>query len=292
MSAAKILYGDYMRDGVELRHCDSSHDFADSLPAGALHILLNLEGSGILFSHHLRVSLSPNTMVVFHRASGERLSAHRLGDHLHSNRFLILSATTHWIMKTFGSRQDALHPALRDILANTPSASTALGKVRSMSLAEREIAADLLAPPVTTAAQRFWYLAKVLEILTHHLFASADLAHPEHFCSKVKRNTRERAEQAISWLKDHLDQPLDLHSMSRQIGCAPHYLSRQFKKSTGMTLKQKHRELRIDHAARLLHDGDYNVTEAAMEVGYSSLSHFSKAFQEEKGCLPSKFLAD
>jgi AraC-like DNA-binding protein len=58
-----------------------------------------------------------------------------------------------------------------------------------------------------------------------------------------------------------------------------------------MTLKQKLRELRIDHAAKLLEAGDYNVTETALEVGYNSLSHFSKAFQEEKGCLPSEFIA-
>jgi AraC-like DNA-binding protein len=33
-----------------------------------------------------------------------------------------------------------------------------------------------------------------------------------------------------------------------------------------------------------------NVTEAAFAVGYSSLSHFSKAFEVEKGLLPSEFV--
>jgi AraC-like DNA-binding protein len=288
MAKVKLLYGDYEREGVQLCRHLGFHDFSTSLPEGALHIIFNLEGTGIVFGNSLRVSLSPRTMVVFHRAMGESLSAHRMGE---NNDFLVLSVTTQWIVRTFGSRQDALHPILRGILTNTSSASTALGKVRIMSLAEYEIATDLVSPPVATAAQYFWYLAKVLEILTHHLFASSDLSQTEHFCSKVKRNTRERAERSISWLKEHLDQTLDLNSMASHIGCAPHYLSRQFKKSTGMTLKQKHRELRIDHAAKLLEDGDYNVTEAAMEVGYNSLSHFSKAFQEVKGGLPSEFIS-
>ena len=39
-------------------------------------------------------------------------------------------------------------------------------------------------------------------------------------------------------------------------------------------------------AAELLRTGRYNVTEAATEVGYSSLSHFSKAFCETIGCCP------
>ncbi len=46
----------------------------------------------------------------------------------------------------------------------------------------------------------------------------------------------------------------------------------------GMTIPQYVREVRIEKAAELLLRGRHNVTEAAMEVGYSSLSHFSKAF--------------
>jgi AraC-like DNA-binding protein len=289
MSQEMILYGNYAEDGVQLSSFMSSGEFSGHLAEGALHILLNIEGSGILLGQSLRVSLSPSTMVVFHRAAGEKLNANRIGK---NNQFLILSVTTNWIIRTFGSRQEALHPILRGILANTPKDTTALGKVRSMSLSEKEIAAELVEPPVANAAKDFWYLAKVLEILTLHLFASSNLSDAEPFCCKVKRNTRERAERSISWIKEHLDQPLDLNSMATHIGCAPHYLSRQFKKSTGMTLKQKHRELRIDHAAKLLEAGDYNVTEAALEVGYNSLSHFSKAFHEVKGCLPSEFTSN
>ena len=288
MTNEQILYGNYESEGLQLCSCRSSQEFSSSLPEGALHILLNIEGSGIVFSNSLRVSLSPKTMVVFHRALDENLSAHRIGE---AHHFLVLSVTNQWIVRTFGFRRNALHPILLAILTNSPSTSKVLGKVRSMSLTEKEITADLVSPPVATAAKEFWYLAKVLEIFTHHLFASPNLANSDPFCSQVKRNTRERAERAISWLKEHLDQPLDLNAMASHIGCAPHYLSRQFKKSTDMTLKQKLRELRIDHAAKLLEAGDYNVTETALEVGYNSLSHFSKAFQEEKGCLPSEFIA-
>jgi AraC-like DNA-binding protein len=34
-----------------------------------------------------------------------------------------------------------------------------------------------------------------------------------------------------------------------------------------------------------------NVTEAALEVGYQSLSHFAKAFREETGLTPRAWLA-
>jgi AraC-like DNA-binding protein len=56
-----------------------------------------------------------------------------------------------------------------------------------------------------------------------------------------------------------------------------------------MTIPQYVRQIRIERAAELLLEGRHNVTEAAMEVGYSSLSHFSKAFCTTIGCCPALF---
>jgi AraC-like DNA-binding protein len=33
----------------------------------------------------------------------------------------------------------------------------------------------------------------------------------------------------------------------------------------------------------------FNVTEAALEVGYSSMSHFSQAFCQTMGCCPNLY---
>ena len=44
-----------------------------------------------------------------------------------------------------------------------------------------------------------------------------------------------------------------------------------------------------ERAAELLKSGRCNVTEAAFEVGYSSLSHFSQAFHEMFGCCPGLY---
>lgn len=239
-------------------------------------------------SHQLRINLVAGTLAVFHYAKEDQLIATRLASASHES-FIILSVTKAWIKKSFGSKIEALHPSVQDLLTGQNLESTTIGKVRTMSLREKEIANEFVSPPVPAEAQRFWYPAKILELLTLHLFAPPNLQNAEPFCSQIKRQQNERVELAISWLREHLDEPLSLSSIAQHVGCAPHYLSRQFKKHTGMTLKQKHRELRIDHAAQLLLDGDYNVTEAAMEVGYNSLSHFSKAFHEIKGELPSEF---
>jgi AraC-like DNA-binding protein len=55
------------------------------------------------------------------------------------------------------------------------------------------------------------------------------------------------------------------------------------------TIPQYLRKLRMERAAELLKSGKYNVTEAALEVGYSSLSHFSQAFCQSMGCCPALY---
>jgi AraC-like DNA-binding protein len=55
----------------------------------------------------------------------------------------------------------------------------------------------------------------------------------------------------------------------------------------GITIPQYLRKLRMERAAALLKTGKFNVTEVALEVGYSSLSHFSQAFCQTMGCCPA-----
>jgi len=80
-----------------------------------------------------------------------------------------------------------------------------------------------------------------------------------------------------------------LEEIGREAGCSPFYLSRIFSKEMGMTIPQFLRQIRMERAAELLRSGKYNVTEAALEVGYNSLSHFSTAFHATFGCCPGLY---
>jgi AraC-like DNA-binding protein len=111
----------------------------------------------------------------------------------------------------------------------------------------------------------------------------------EFFCQRQKRVARERVERTTAILRTHLAEPPDIEALGAQVGCSPFYLSRQFSREMGMTIPQYVRQIRMHRAAELLLGGRHNVTEAAMEVGYSSLSHFSKAFCTTIGCCPVLF---
>jgi len=279
------LFGEISTDGIALIEHTSAAPFIQHLPKNALHLIFNLKGAGIILDQQLRLSLTPGTISIFHRSPAGLTSAARLAPDA-QHHFITLSITSEWIHKTFNTSDQSLHPALRNIL--TPEINFNI--LRSLSLYETELTGDLIDPPVPKAAAPFWYHAKIIEILTLHLFTPQSLTQNTPFCSTLRDTRLKRSEQCILWLKQNLDQPLDLKALSTSIGVAPHYLSRQFSEATGTTLTKKLRQLRIDKAASLLSDGDYNVTEAAMEVGYNSLSHFTKAFLQEKGIRPSELI--
>jgi AraC-like DNA-binding protein len=100
---------------------------------------------------------------------------------------------------------------------------------------------------------------------------------------------RDRVEKVIAILKRDLVNPPTLEEIGREVGCSHFYLSRTFSKEMGVTIPQHLRQLRLERAAELLRSGKFNVTEAALEVGYNSLSHFSQAFHEAFGCCPGLY---
>jgi AraC-like DNA-binding protein len=149
---------------------------------------------------------------------------------------------------------------------------------------QEQRAARLLCPPVCQGARSLWYHSKVVEWIAEFFFQRR--GEDELFCDRQRRLARERVDRTIGILRRRLAEPPTLEEIGREVGCSPFYLSRTFSGETGMTIPQYLRKLRMERAAELLRSGKCNVTEAALEVGYSSLSHFSQAFCQVMGCCP------
>jgi len=186
------------------------------------------------------------------------------------------------LQKQLAQNEAGLEPDIRRVVFDGKEQSV-VAPARPMTIEQRGVVASLAAPPVAKAAQILWYQSKALELMAHFLFAPKD---PEFFCMRQKRVARERVERTKELLARDLANPPALEMLGQEVGCSPFYLSRIFSREVGVTIPQYLRNLRMERAAELLRTGRYNVTEAATEVGYSSLSHFSKAFCETIGCCP------
>ncbi|YCM45847.1 AraC family transcriptional regulator [Verrucomicrobiaceae bacterium 227] len=249
--------------------------WAEVVKPSSLHVILNDKGEGLVLAAGTRLTLLPRTTALFSTSDKAGLmSATRFASES-GHDFLVLVIPIASVENIFGP----VGPLMKK----------SLGILRRWSDREVGMSADLLFPPVKVGAERAWYLAKTLEILSLHLFRQPD-QEPRFFCSMVKSNAHRYVRQALTLLEGRLDQSLDLHELAKDVGCAAHYLSRLVKQDTGKTLSLHLRALRIEKAAELLSNNRLNVTEVALEVGYQSLSHFSKAFSQEKGMTPSQFL--
>ena len=166
------------------------------------------------------------------------------------------------------------------------SSAGGLSGVTPLTHRHRDLLKSLLHPPVLASAQRLWYESKALEFAAEFFFSAGDT---EPLCTRAQRLAAERVARAKAIMLENLAEPPSLEELGRRVACSHFYLSRTFTRETGLTLSQWLRRARLERAAELLRTRKCNVTEAALEVGYSSLSHFSQAFREMFGCCPGLY---
>ncbi|MBL8297531.1 MAG: helix-turn-helix domain-containing protein [Rhodanobacteraceae bacterium] len=80
---------------------------------------------------------------------------------------------------------------------------------------------------------------------------------------------------------------LDLESLARRCGASPFHASRVYRRVTGASIHQQLNRLRLREALFRIPDMRGRLTELALELGFSSHSHFSSAFKSEFGRVPS-----
>ncbi len=103
--------------------------------------------------------------------------------------------------------------------------------------------------------------------------------------------TRERVEQIKSYVREHIDERLDLEDIAQQFYISSHYLSHYFRRETGFTLGQFIAQAKIDRAKELLQKG-FSVTDTAISLSYNSDSHFINTFKRLTGTTPKRYASE
>ena len=278
------LYGDFERLGLSVEWHDfrtqRALDWGRSFHPHSLEFCLNLNGHGAVGAEGcVRSDYDPGNSGYYAIADEPLPASRHARDH---HQFVTLEFSRSHLQKQLMQNEPGLEPEIRRVIFGDRT-ETVVAPTRLMSIQQRDVVASLREPPVAKAAQILWYQSKALELMAHFLFMPKD---PEFFCMRQKRVARERVERTKELLARDLANPPTLEMLGQEVGCSPFYLSRIFSREVGLTIPQYLRNLRMERAAELLRTGRYNVTEAATEVGYSSLSHFSKAFCETIGCCP------
>lgn len=284
------LYGNFREEGVSIEwhevECGGGpFEWSRSFHANSLELCLNLAGSGSVACPSGEVEFKPLT-AGFYAPGKNELRAWRQPGERH--RFITMEFSAAFLRGQLLSCDGALHPLVETFLRED-AGDSGVGEVQRLTAEQEQLVLQLLKPPSFQGARRLWYQSKVLQMMVDFFFDGR--GEGELFCDRQKRLARERVDRVLAILRRNLSEPPSLEEIGREAGCSPFYLSRTFSRETGMTIPQYLRKLRVERAAELLRSGKYNVTEAAMEVGYSSLSHFSQAFCQIMGCCPGLYPA-
>jgi AraC-like DNA-binding protein len=87
----------------------------------------------------------------------------------------------------------------------------------------------------------------------------------------------------------HLEEPLTTESVARHVGVSVDRFGRQFKMSTGMTLKEYLNRARVERVKQLLTNPGARISESALAAGFRELGHFNHIFKRYTGQTPREF---
>jgi len=101
---------------------------------------------------------------------------------------------------------------------------------------------------------------------------------------------KEFLEKSLKVVESNLyNTQFDLEAFSREMFLSRSQLHRKMVGITGQAPGEFIRVFRLKKAAQLLLEKKLSVTQIALEIGFNSPSHFTKAFQQYFNCLPSEF---
>ena len=102
----------------------------------------------------------------------------------------------------------------------------------------------------------------------------------------------DRTEAVKTYLASRLSERITLDGVARAVHASPFHLARVFQQRTGLPIHRYLTRLRLRASLERLADGASDLTALALELGFSSHSHFTDAFRREFGRRPSDVRRD
>lgn len=98
-----------------------------------------------------------------------------------------------------------------------------------------------------------------------------------------------RMARILNYISGHYAQDLSLSDMADIFGISEYYFCREFRKYTNRSFIEYLQITRVMNAKRLFMETDMNVTQVAMQTGFSNLTHFNRVFRSISGETPSSY---
>jgi transcriptional regulator GlxA family with amidase domain len=101
----------------------------------------------------------------------------------------------------------------------------------------------------------------------------------------------EKIAQSITYMMQHLDQPLQVATLAATVNVSPSHFFALFKRRIGSAPMDYFTRLRMQRACRSLERTSLSVKEIASELGYDDPFYFSRVFKSVNRMSPSDYRA-
>ncbi len=108
-------------------------------------------------------------------------------------------------------------------------------------------------------------------------------------CAGRQRESSAVISKIQSFIQDNIHQELGRDEIARSVFRNPAYLSRLFRKETGMSLTDYIAQVKIERAKRLLAETNDKISHIAESLGYVHFSYFAKLFRKIAGVTPQDY---
>lgn len=98
-----------------------------------------------------------------------------------------------------------------------------------------------------------------------------------------------KLKQVTDWIASNLDKAFGLERLAAMAGLSKFHFHRLFKEATGVSPAKWQLDARMNEARRRLREINQSVVAIALDVGFSSPSHFAQVFRRETGMTPSEY---
>ena len=106
---------------------------------------------------------------------------------------------------------------------------------------------------------------------------------------KMKGIYSKQMVRAIDYIMNHIHSKILLVDVARYLDISHEYLSRLFRKETGITFSEYVNSLKIQEASALLINTEYSEKDIGNMLCFATQSYFIKVFKKYMSCSPKQY---
>lgn len=134
--------------------------------------------------------------------------------------------------------------------------------------------------------QEHWKEIHTSSLSAVHRFATNVRMLMDRFDSSQKPTVEQKIK---NYILCNLDRNITREEIAKHVYLTPEYVSKLFRKETGLRLSDYVVQAKIEAAKQMLSSPEVPISTIASRLGYNNFSHFTKQFREQVGVTPSAY---